>query len=65
MTQPNSRDTHRSYLIVADFPGELPRAIGRTYNKTDADDHVRFLKRRMTNGSFYVVFDPEPTKNQQ
>lgn len=63
MTQPNSRNTHRSDLVVADFPGKLPRAIGRTYNKTDADDQVRFLKRRMANGSFYVVFDPEPARN--
>ncbi|WP_446861940.1 hypothetical protein [Phormidesmis sp. 146-20] len=30
MNQPTFRDVYRPYLIVADFPGELPRVIGRT-----------------------------------
>ncbi len=62
MTQPTIRDCHRPYLIVADFPGEMPRTIARTYNKIDAEDSVRFLKRKTANGSFFIVFDPEPQK---
>lgn len=62
MSQVNSVDCHRPYLVVASFPGEMPRAIGRTYNKSDAEANVRFLQRRMTDGSFYIVFDPEPEK---
>ncbi|KAM3112838.1 hypothetical protein [Phormidesmis sp. 146-33] len=62
MNQPTFRDVYRLYLIVADFPGELPRVIGRTCHKIDADDHVRFLKRKAAQGNFYVAFDPEPQK---
>jgi hypothetical protein len=58
----NSLGTYPQNFIVADFPGELPRAIARTYNKIDAEDSVRFLKRKTANGSFFIVFDPEPQK---
>jgi hypothetical protein len=51
---------HRPYLVVAAFPGEMPRAIARTYNQSDVEDHVRFLKRRMSVREFYVV---APTTN--
>lgn len=65
MSSTISRDVHRPYLVVADFPGELPRVISRTYNKIDADDHVRFLKRKMAQGNFYVAFDPEPQESSR
>lgn len=62
MPQSKLAEIYRPYLIVADFPGQLPRAISRTYNKEDADDHIRFLKRQVANGSFYIVYDPEPLR---
>lgn len=65
MSQPTITGCHRPYLVVAAFPGEMPRAIARTYNQSDAEDHVRFLQRRMSGGKFYVVFDPEPNKVSQ
>ena len=58
MTHTYTPDSYRPYIIVAAFPGQLPRAIGRMYNQSDADDHVRFLQRQVAQGSFYVVFDP-------
>lgn len=63
MSQSMSAACYRPYLVVAAFPKEMPRTIARTYNKSDAEDHVRFLQRRMPRGEFYVVFDPEPSNN--
>lgn len=62
MSIPNLAEIHRPYLIVADFPGQMPRAISRTCHKEDADDQIRFLKRQVANGSFYVVYDPDPIR---
>jgi len=58
MTHTYSPDSYRPYIIVAAFPGHLPRAIARFYNQSDADDQVRFLQRQVGQGAFYVVFDP-------
>jgi hypothetical protein len=43
------------------MPGHKPRAIGRSNNRIDADSMVRFLQRKVPNGAFYVIFDPEET----
>jgi len=51
----------RPWQVVAVFPGHKPKAIGRTHNRTDADAMVRFLRRKILTGSFYVVFDPDET----
>ncbi|XHX77917.1 MAG: hypothetical protein RBJ76_26355 [Stenomitos frigidus ULC029] len=59
MTQQNPSAQYCPYLIVAAFPKGMPRTIARTYNQSDAEDHVRFLQRRLPKGEFYVVFDPE------
>lgn len=52
-----------SYAIIAAMPNHKPREIGRTCNRADADDMVRFLQRRVKDGKFYVVFDPADTDN--
>lgn len=62
MPQTKLAELYRPFLIVADFPGQLPRAIARTYNQEDAEDQIRFLKRQITNGAFYIVYDPEPMR---
>ncbi len=51
------------WLIVAAFPTHHPRTIGRTRNRSDAEAMVRFLQRKIPNGSFSVVFaaDDSPT----
>lgn len=51
----------RPYAIIAAMPGHKPKAIGRSNNRIDADSMVRFLQRKVPNGSFYVVFDPDET----
>ena len=58
MNQLKSQGQHCPYLVVAAFPGRMPQIIGRTYNRVDAEAHVRFLRRRMMEGSFFLVFDP-------
>lgn len=65
MSQSRLAEIYRPFLIVADFPGQLPRAIARTCNQEDADDQIRFLKRQITHGSFYIVYDPEPLRLRQ
>lgn len=65
MSQLISAACHRPYLIVAAFPKAVPRIIACTYDKTDAEDHVRFLQRRIPGGKFYVVFDPEPVNDKK
>ncbi|WP_416671058.1 hypothetical protein [Egbenema bharatensis] len=49
------------WQIIAVFPGLKPKPIGRTHNRADADDMVRFLQRKVPTGAFYVVFDPTET----
>jgi hypothetical protein len=51
----------RPYAIIAAMPGHKPRAIGRSNNRIDADSMARFLQRKVPNGAFYVIFDPEET----
>lgn len=65
MPQSKLAELYRPFLIVADFPGQLPRAIARTYNQEDAEDQIRFLKRQIANGAFYIVYDPEPLRLRQ
>lgn len=55
--QPMSTD--RPYAIVAVFPGHKPKIISRTHNRSDAEDIVRFLQRRVPNATFYMIFEPE------
>ncbi len=51
---------HCPYLLVAIFSGRMPQIIGRAYNPSDAEAQVRFLQRRVKNGSFLVAFEAEP-----
>jgi hypothetical protein len=55
---PTRPQSPRPWVVIAVFPGHRPKAIARTCYKTDADAYVRFLQRYMSQGSFYVVFDP-------
>lgn len=50
---------HCPYLVVAAFPDRVPQVIGRTFNQMDAQTHVRFLKRKLKHGQFFLVYDPE------
>ena len=49
---------HCPYLVVAAFPDRVPQVIGRTYNQMDAQTHIRFLKRKLKHGQFFLVYDP-------
>jgi hypothetical protein len=37
--------SHRAWVIFAVFLGHKPQAVARVYNKSDAEAHVRFLRR--------------------
>jgi hypothetical protein len=56
-------DHLQPWQIIAVFPGHKPKPIGRTHNRADADDMVRFLQRKVPTGAFYVVFDPDEADN--
>jgi hypothetical protein len=47
----------RPWIITATFPGHPPKAIARTSYKADADAHIRFLQRYMSNGTFVVTYE--------
>jgi hypothetical protein len=49
--------SQRPWIIIASFPNHAPKAIARTSYKTDAEAHIRFLQRYMTNGTFTIVYD--------
>lgn len=49
------------FAIIAAMPGHKPKAIGRSNSRIDADGTIHFLQRKVPNGSFYVIFDPEET----
>jgi hypothetical protein len=53
---------HCPYLVVAIFSGRMPQIVGRTFNRADAEAHVRFLQRRLAAGSFFVAFEPKPKR---
>ncbi|KAM3099480.1 hypothetical protein ACKFKF_14405 [Phormidesmis sp. 146-12] len=50
---------HRPYAVVAVMPGHKPREIGQFNNRSDADAMVRFLRRSVPAGDFFVTFDCE------
>ncbi|MBW4657339.1 MAG: hypothetical protein KME15_01585 [Drouetiella hepatica Uher 2000/2452] len=49
---------YRPWIVIAQFPGHKPKAITRTANRSEAEDLVRFLTRRVPQGYFYVIFEP-------
>jgi hypothetical protein len=61
---PDSLTSRQPYAIVAVFPARKPKAIGRTRNRSDAEDMARFLGRKIPKGAFYVIFDPEESYSQ-
>ncbi|NEQ47582.1 MAG: hypothetical protein F6K00_30175 [Leptolyngbya sp. SIOISBB] len=50
---------HCPYLIVAAAPPNLPRVIGRHFNREDADDQLRFLLRKVRDRRFFIVYYPD------
>ncbi|NEQ49559.1 MAG: hypothetical protein F6K11_05415 [Leptolyngbya sp. SIO3F4] len=62
MNQIHQQGQHCPYLVVAAFPDRIPQVIGRTYNQIDAQTHIRFLKRRLQHGRFFLVYDPTVTE---
>jgi hypothetical protein len=47
----------RPWIITATFPGHPPKAIARTSYKADAEAHIRFLQRYMSQGTFVVSYE--------
>jgi hypothetical protein len=61
---PDSLTSRQPYAIVAVFPARKPKAIGRTRDRSDAEDMARFLGLKIPKGAFYVIFDPEESYTQ-
>ncbi|HAZ46934.1 MAG TPA: hypothetical protein DDW76_34375 [Cyanobacteria bacterium UBA11369] len=60
----DSLTSRQPYAIVAVFPGRKPKGVGRTRNRSDAEDMARFLGIKIPKGAFYVIFDPEEIYTQ-
>jgi hypothetical protein len=60
-TAANQSTTPKPWIVMAVFPGHNPKPIAQTCYKSDAESHVRFLKRYMTQGKFYVVCEESST----
>lgn len=52
-----SEDTVRPWAIVRLLPKAQCYTVARFYNRQDAQDHVRFLKRWIPAAEFEIVFD--------
>lgn len=55
----SSRPSLRPWAIVAFIPEHKPKAIARLCNRTDAEDHCRFLQQRIPKTHFSVIYDPD------
>lgn len=49
----------RPWALVAVMPQHQPRTIGRFANRSDAEAMMRFLQRKVPNGYYSVMFDPD------
>ncbi len=59
-----SEDTLRPWAIVRLLPKARCYTVARFYNRQDAQDHLRFLKRWIPVAEFEIVFDvPVPVGN--
>lgn len=52
-----SEDTPRPWAIVRLLPKAQCYTVARFYNRQDAQDHLRFLKRWIPVAEFEIVFD--------
>ncbi|MEM7773825.1 MAG: hypothetical protein AAF327_25390 [Cyanobacteria bacterium P01_A01_bin.37] len=65
MTHSDSKGQYCPYLVVAVFPPNLPHVIGRHYNRADADAEIRFLKRRVSKGSYFLAYEPASASSSE
>ena len=54
---PQPEDFSRPWAIVRLLPDLRRYTVARFYNRTDAQDHLRFLNRFMPAAEFEVIFD--------
>jgi hypothetical protein len=54
---PQPEDFSRPWAIVRLLPNARRYTVARFHNRTDAQDHLRFLNRFMPAAEFEVLFD--------
>lgn len=54
--------THYPWIIVRLLPNAQRYVVARFYNRTEAENHQRFLSRFIPAAQFEVVFDAPPTE---
>jgi len=53
------RDSLNCWLVVRLLPNLQRKVVARCRTRSDADGHLRVLRRLMPDAEFTVVFDPE------
>ena len=53
---------YRPWVVVAILPHAKVRTIACFFNRQDADDRLRILRRFVPKAVFEVVFEPPATK---
>jgi hypothetical protein len=48
------------WCIIRPFPNMRTQIVGRFRNRSDAEGHLRVLKRLMPNASYQIMFDITP-----
>ncbi|MBN3879592.1 MULTISPECIES: hypothetical protein [unclassified Nostoc] len=55
---------HRPWIIVRILPTTKTYTIARFFNRQDADDHLKLLRRFVPKAVFEIIFEPPETEYQ-
>jgi hypothetical protein len=52
------------WCIIRPFPNMRTQIVGRFRNRSDAEGHLRILKRMIPNASYQIMFDITPEDSE-
>ncbi|MBD2340116.1 hypothetical protein H6G64_24420 [Calothrix sp. FACHB-156] len=63
-SQESSATLCRPWTIVRILPNAQTYIVARFFNRQDADDHLKFLRRFVPKAVFEIMFEPPNTEYQ-
>jgi hypothetical protein len=63
-SQESSATLHRPWTIVRILPSTQTYIVAHFFNRQDADDHLKFLRRFVPKAVFEIMFEPPNTEYQ-
>ncbi|HEY9799743.1 MAG TPA: hypothetical protein V6D25_05235 [Leptolyngbyaceae cyanobacterium] len=63
-SQSLSETLHRPWAIVRILPTAKTYIVARFFNRQDADDHLKFLRRFVPKAVFEMIFEPPNAESQ-